>query len=101
DHPGHIRAIGMLLDRTDPLVTNQHIEVTHRHVDPVQEELEELRAVKQLGTSREKLVELFGSNGLARLEALEAAERERRLDAKIIDCEAVEVELATEETDNG
>src|SRR5262245_21472669 len=102
EHPGHIRAVAMLLDRTDPITSHQHVEVTHRHVDADTEALEELRALRQLGTSREKLIELFGGNGLSRLEKLEAADAARRADAaKIIDGEAVEVEPETEEAPNG
>jgi hypothetical protein len=55
--------------------------------------LEELRALRQLGTAREKLVELFGGNGLARLEALEAADIERRASkAKVVEGEVVVVD---------
>ena len=76
------------------MISKQNIEVTHRILDPDQEALEALQALRQLGTSREKLLELFGGNGLARLERLEAAELSRRADtAKVID--------ATEIQDNG
>jgi hypothetical protein len=51
-----------------------------------------LRALRSLGTVREKLLELFGGNGLARLERLEAADNARRVDAKIIEGEATEIE---------
>jgi hypothetical protein len=92
EHPGHARAVAMGLDRDEPLVSHQQIDVTHKHVDPVQEEIEELRAHRQLGTPREKLIELFGGNGLARLEALEAADAAQRAQAaKVIDGEAIEV----------
>jgi hypothetical protein len=77
-HRDHGRAVLSLLDRVDPVVSKQNIEVTHKILDPDQEALEELLALRQLGTSREKLIELFGGNGLARLERLEAAELARR-----------------------
>jgi hypothetical protein len=51
------------VDRLVPITTTQKIDVTHRVIDPDQEALEELRAVRELGTSREKLIELFGGNG--------------------------------------
>jgi hypothetical protein len=89
NHKDRIRAIAMVMDRVDPVTTNQNINVTHRHIDPVAEEIEELRALRQLGTSREKLVELFGGNGLLRLEKLEAEDAASK--AKVIDAEAVEV----------
>jgi hypothetical protein len=93
DHKGHERAIGMVLDRVDPIVSHQVLDVTHRHIDAQQEAIEELRALRQLGVTREKMIETFGGNGLARLEALEAADAAQRArDAKFIDGEAVEIE---------
>ena len=46
-------------------MTKHDVNVTHRVIDPDAEALEELRALRSVGTSREKLVELFGQNGLA------------------------------------
>jgi len=89
EHPGHARAVGMLLDRVDPVESRQQIEVTHKIIDPDQEALEELKALRQLGTTQEKLLELFGVNGIARLEDLEAKMAQQ---AKIIDEEAIEIE---------
>jgi hypothetical protein len=91
-HKDHARFVAMTLDRTDPLESHQTIDVIHKHIDRDQEEIEELRAVRQLGAPREKLIEIFGGNGLARLEALEAADTAQRArDAKVIEGEAVEV----------
>jgi hypothetical protein len=90
----------MVLDRADPVESRQFVEVVHRTVDPDQEALEELRALRQLGTSHEKLIELFGSNGLDRIERLEAADKLRRAnEAKVIDHVATVPEevLVTEE----
>jgi hypothetical protein len=89
-HKDHARFVAMVLDRADPITSHQHIEVVHKHVDPDQEALEELRALRSLGTSREKLIELFGSNGLDRIERLEAVDKLRRAnEAKVIDGELV------------
>jgi hypothetical protein len=94
-HRDHGRAVLSVLDRVDPVVSKQNIEVTHRIVDPDQEPLEELRALRQLGTSREKLLELFGGNGLARLERLDAADMATRAaTAKLIEGKLVEMEAA-------
>jgi phage terminase small subunit len=90
EHRDHARGIAMVLARTDPEIERHDLQVTHRVVDPDQEALEELRAARALGATREKLTELFGGNYLPRLERLEAAEVERS--AKDIDGEAVEVE---------
>jgi hypothetical protein len=92
EHRDHGRAVAMLLDRVDPVTSLHNIEVTHRVVDPDQEALEELRALRQLGTAREKLIELFGHNGLDRIETLDAADTARRaMEARVIDGEAIDV----------
>jgi hypothetical protein len=88
-----VKAIGMVLARTDPEVTRHDMNIVHRHIDPDQEELEELRALRQLGTARSKLLELFGGNGLARLEKLEAEDNERRAaKAKVVEGEVIEAQ---------
>src|SRR5262249_55626423 len=85
-HKDHVRALAMVLDRCDPLETKHLVDVTHRTVDPDKEALEELRAARQLGATREKLLELFGANGLDRLEAMEAVEKaQRAAAAKVIE----------------
>jgi hypothetical protein len=85
-HRDHMRAVSEILSRSDPVVTKQDISVVHRVIDPDQEALEELRALRQIGATREKLVELFGGNGIARLERLEAAEQTARAEAaKVIE----------------
>ena len=91
-HRDHARAVGMLLDRVDPVTVQQNIAVTHRHESPDQEALEELRALRALNVTREKLIEVFGGNYLPRLERLEAAASDK---AKVIDAVAVEVEVET------
>jgi hypothetical protein len=91
-HKDHARGISVVLARTDPEVTKHDLQVTHRVVDPDMEALEELRALRSLGTSRAKLVELFGPNGLDRIEAIDAADVQRRADkAKVIEGEAFEL----------
>jgi hypothetical protein len=88
EHRDHARAIGMVLARSDPEVSQHDVQVTHKIVDPDEEALEELRAARRLGASRQTLLELFGPNGLDRLEAMEAR---RANGAKVIDATAVEV----------
>jgi hypothetical protein len=80
-HRDHARAVEMIISRTDPAISKHSVDVTHRHVDPDREALEELKAARQLGATREKLLELFGPNGLDRLEALEAVELAQRATA--------------------
>lgn len=101
DHKDHARAIAMVIDRTDPITTHHHLDVVHKHVDPDLDAIEELRALRKLGTSREKLIELFGYNGLERVEALEAAEAARRADAaKVIEGKAVDITEEAEHADD-
>jgi hypothetical protein len=85
-HKDHGRAVGLLLARTDPETSTQNINVTHKLLDPDAEAIEELRALRQLGTPREKLLELFGPNGLERVEALELVRRSEQ--AKVIEAVA-------------
>jgi hypothetical protein len=93
EHKDHARGIAMMLARTDPEITRHDMNIVHRVIDPDQEELEELRALRELGTSREKMLELFGGNGLARLEQLEAADKGRRAAAaKVVEGEVVEMQ---------
>jgi hypothetical protein len=90
-HRDHMRAVSEILSRTDPVVSRQDISVLHKIDNPDQEGLEELRAMRALGVSREKLIETFGGNYLPRLERLEAAEMAKRADeAKIIDGEVID-----------
>jgi hypothetical protein len=87
-HKDHARAVSMLLERVDPAVHVHDMKVTHTVIDPDVEALEELRALRALGTPREKLLELFGPNGLSRIERLESKQAEA---AKVIEAEYVEV----------
>ena len=91
EHRDHARAVAMVLDRVDPVISKQSIDVTHRHEDPDRMALEELKALRKLGTTRDKLLELYGPNGLDRLEMLEAAEiAQRAAAAKVIDGKLIE-----------
>ena len=90
-HRDRMRAVAAVLDRCDPVVTRHSVDVTHRHEDPDRAALEELKALRQLGATRDKLLELFGPNGLDRLEALEAVENAQRATAaKVIEHDATE-----------
>ena len=92
-HRDHARAVGMVLERADAAVSKHSLDVTHRVEDPDRAALEELKALRQLGTPRQKLLELYGPNGLDRLEILEAAEiAQRAAAAKIVDGRTIEHE---------
>lgn len=84
DHKDHVRALGMVLDRADPIETRARVDVTVKVEDEDERALEELKAARALGATRLKLQELFGGNYLDRLEAMESSR------AKVIDHEPVE-----------
>ena len=91
-HRDHVRGIAMVMARTDPEIGHHELHVSHKIVDPDQEALEELRALRHLDTPRDKLLELFGSNGLDRIEGLEAADTASRASAaKVIDGEVIDM----------
>ena len=97
DHRDHARAVDMIMRRVDPEVNKYTVDVTHRVDDPDREALEEIRALRKLGTARDKLLELYGPNGLDRLEALEAADTARRAaQAKIVEGRVIEHQEATD-----
>jgi phage terminase small subunit len=90
DHRDHGRAVSEGLSRALPVETKHNIEVVHTTKDSDMEAVEELRAARELGATREKLIELFGGNGLDRIEALEAADANRRAQAaKVIEAEVI------------
>ncbi|MGA8696884.1 MAG: hypothetical protein WB689_24215 [Xanthobacteraceae bacterium] len=92
EHRDHARAIAMVLARTDPEIQRHDLHVTHKILDPVEEELEELRAARAIGATREKLLELFGGNRLPFLERLELqrqSEKAKVIDGKMIDAEDI------------
>ena len=83
EHKDRARGIAMVLARTDPEVQHHDLQVTHKIEDPDHEALEELRALRQLGTSRESFSNCSAatawrvSNGL-KLPSSNAAPRTQR-----------------------
>lgn len=68
--PARMRAVAMILDRVDPPVQKISGEIKHTHtIDHEAEALNQVRTLRALGVAREKLVEIYGDTGLARLEA--------------------------------
>lgn len=91
DHRDRARVAMSLINRVDPEIARHELEITARRLSPDEEALEELAALRKLGASREKLIELFGGNYLPRLERLEAAVLEKRAGhAKLIDAEIID-----------
>lgn len=71
----------MLMDRVHP-AEQHHVHEMHVTVDHNQEAIASLRAFKDLGVSREKLLELYGWSGLGRYEKM--IEDEDRKSGKLI-----------------
>jgi hypothetical protein len=86
DHKDQARVAQALLDRVDPIITRHDMNVVHKVTLSADEEmLEELKAARALGVSREKLVELFGGNMLPRLEQLEARANAKVIEGRVLD----------------
>lgn len=65
-HPQCVQATKVLLDRSLPIETRQHIVV--EKIDHTRQALDELKTLRRLGVAREKLEELYGRDGLYHLE---------------------------------
>ena len=90
DHRDHGRAVMAGLDRTLPVETKHNIEVVHTTKDSDTEDVELLRKYRKQGWTRDMLIKVFGGNGLPRIEALEAADAERRaIAANVIEAEVI------------
>jgi hypothetical protein len=90
DHRDHARAIGMVLDRVHP-AEQRHVVDVHHHVDHTAEAVAQLRMLKALDVSREKLEEVFGFSGLSRYEQLLAIEDGKNGTPVTIEGRAVEI----------
>jgi hypothetical protein len=90
DHRDHGRAVMAGIDRTLPVETKHNIEVVHSTKDSDTEDVELLRKYRTQGWTRDMLIKVFGGNGLPRIEALEAADVERRaMAANVIEAEVM------------
>jgi hypothetical protein len=86
-HRDCLKANIVLLDRGGFAVETHHT-ITVEHVDHDAEAVGELRMLKSVGVTRERLEELFGKNGLTRFERLAALEDARASDAaKVINAD--------------
>ena len=94
-----LRAATMLWDRSNPVVNKHKIEVTHTlSVEEI--EVMHYRELKKLGAPPEAFLAHFGHDGLARVEAMIAAEAAKvagiESDATFDDVEYEEIEPAPE-----
>jgi hypothetical protein len=88
-----LRAIGMVWDRANPVMTKHKIEVEH-HLTSDERDIQHYLALKKLGAPHDAFLRRFGANGLARVEALVLAEeaRRRQIEGKIIETEYERIE---------
>jgi len=84
-HAKHAKAIEMVLDRTGhggvtDVNVNVSGELTVNHTDQA---LNDLRALLELGVSREKLIEVFGFSGLSRYEKMLAEQGPKLIEGEV------------------
>jgi hypothetical protein len=88
-HKDRLKAANLILERADP--TTQKIEVAHSHqVDLTTETLEQLRFLKSLNVGRDKLIEVFGPQGLDRYEQLLIEQDKKSLPVLEADFEVID-----------
>jgi hypothetical protein len=83
-----LRALSMLWDRSRPVESKHKIEVEHV-VTNNERDIQHYLAMRKIGAPQDAFLRRFGPNGIARVEALVAAEetRRRQLDGPMIDAE--------------
>jgi hypothetical protein len=81
-----LRALGMMWDRSRPVETKHHIEVEHS-VTNDERDVQHFVAMRRIGAPEDAFIRRFGVNGIARVQALVAAEeaRRRQLDGPVIE----------------
>lgn len=89
-----LRAISMIWDRANPVVSKHKLEVEH-HLTNDERDITHYRALKRLGAPQEAFIARFGHGGLARVEALimaeEAKQKQINSQAGVIDGEFEEI----------
>jgi phage terminase small subunit len=86
-HKDAARVALSVLERVDPTIQKHEVEVTHK-IDHEAEALDQLRSLRALNVAREKLIELYGTFGLERLEKKLAIENQ----GNVVDAEFSEVD---------
>jgi hypothetical protein len=93
-----LRAISVIWDRANPVMTKHQIQVEHVLTDD-ERDIRHWHALKKLGAPTEAFTARFGPNGVARVEALVLAEEASRrkieagseIEAPTIDAEYQEI----------
>jgi hypothetical protein len=83
-----LKALGMLWDRSRPVESTHHIEVTHTQTND-ERDISHFLAMKRIGAPEDAFIRRFGVAGIARVEALVAAEeaRRRQMEGPIIEAQ--------------
>jgi hypothetical protein len=76
-----LRAAAMIWDRSNPVMTKHQVNVTHT-LSVEETEIQHFRALQKLGAPQEAFMNRFGPNGLARVQALIAAENAKTKDVE-------------------
>lgn len=76
--PARLRAVSLILSRVDPEITKTDINVKVEVVDHTAEAVQQLRILRDLGTTHEKLEDFFGHSGLQHYERLLAEDDAKR-----------------------
>jgi hypothetical protein len=72
-----LRAVGMMWDRANPVMTRHEISVEH-HLSSDERDVQHYRALKKLGAPLDAFVARFGPHGVARVEAMVLAEEAKQ-----------------------
>ena len=68
-----LRAISMIWDRANPVLNRTKVEIEH-HLSVDDTDMQHYRALQRLGAPHSAFIARFGSNGIARVEMMIAAE---------------------------
>ena len=89
-----LRAVSMVWDRANPVMSKHKIEVEH-HLTQPELEMQHYRALQKLGAPRDAFIARFGPNGLPRIEQMIAADeaKRREIEGNTIDADYEELEV--------
>jgi phage terminase small subunit len=95
-----LRAVGMVWDRANPIVTKSINQVNHTlAISEPERDILHYRALQKLGAPPEAFLQRFGPNGLPRVEALVLADehKRRQIEGDVVEAEydVIEAEPAT------
>jgi hypothetical protein len=94
-----LRALGMIWDRSRPVESTHRIEIEH-HLTNDERDVAHYVAMKKMGVGPDAFLRRFGAAGIARVEAMVAAEAARRQDTSpMIEGHAVHTDDAEEAAD--